>query len=181
MPESGQGYHERLLDSTTLLDHLRREDFCRREDQKSCDLLKITDLSQQRSNEHSSTGSLVAACFFIFLAISTWISEIELTRYILDSNNQQSGYNNPYAMMWMSHNLYIPFGFGMSFLFSSFSKRDIRGGDIQSSSSDGISTWESIVSRATPALQLSRTTRRNVANAADFKYFNVNFVDRVRM
>ena len=63
---------------------------------------------------------LAGAAFFVLLAIATWISEIELTRYILNAKDSKGGFNNPYAIIWMSHNLYIPFGFGMSFILRLF-------------------------------------------------------------
>ena len=144
MKSERQDYKVGLLDSTSLLDHLSSNDL------ESHDYSAKKNLGHHRSKGNSKIWSLVAACFFIFLAIATWISEIELTRYILESNSHQSGYNNPYAMMWMAHNLYIPFGFGMSLLLSSFSRSEAHESDLQSQSSHGHRTWDSIVSRATP-------------------------------
>lgn len=133
-------YSERLLDTEF--------------DMPAAALRRPVPEAQETSKDHPFTESkcqqsfkrpaLAGAAFFVLLAVATWISEIELTRYILNSKGNQGGYNNPYAMMWMSHNLYIPFGYGMSIILKFFAKDKNTHRDSASHGSGN--KWEAAVS-----------------------------------
>jgi hypothetical protein len=90
-------------------------------DNRRCDLTPMEFAERPASQEGRC---LFTASLFILLAVSTWVTEIEVTRILLGPNDQDGSHNNAYAMMWMAHNLNIPFGFGASYIMHLASKRN---------------------------------------------------------
>ena len=134
----------------------------------------VTQDREQRQLLFASRSNLFAASIFLLLAIATWISEIELTRYLLEAKGQ-GGYNNPYAMMWMAHNLYIPLGFGMSFILRSFSSETKRASPSRPAPG---SRWETLVSAAPSS---ERHAPRLMRRGTGFKHRHGPALHRLRL
>jgi len=67
----------------------------------------------------SSARRAVAVCF-IALAIAIWVTEMEVTHDLVGSGPGQ--YNNPYALVWVAHNISMVIGFTFGGLLACFAK-----------------------------------------------------------
>eukprot|EP00286_Rhodomonas_abbreviata_P026235 CAMPEP_0181300300 /NCGR_PEP_ID=MMETSP1101-20121128/6815_1 /TAXON_ID=46948 /ORGANISM="Rhodomonas abbreviata, Strain Caron Lab Isolate" /LENGTH=245 /DNA_ID=CAMNT_0023405525 /DNA_START=354 /DNA_END=1088 /DNA_ORIENTATION=+ len=79
---------------------------------------ELENLANTRSNSATGLWQRLLAIFFIAIAVTTWVTEIEVTKNALGPGEGQ--YNNYYAVVWVAHGFSGLVGFSVVAILGCF-------------------------------------------------------------